>query len=238
MRECGNAAVRKSIALFRIVAFQHFCITVVLPMTRVSATRALENALRRVGFCLVAGADEVGRGCLAGPVTAGVVILDPDRHIPGLADSKVVPADERDDLYEDIVQAARAWAVASSSPAEIDSMNIHRASLDAMRRAVMALAPLPDVVLVDAFRIPGIPMAQRGVPHGDRRCAAIAAASIVAKVTRDREMLALHASDPRYGFDRHKGYATADHLDAVARFGYSDAHRRSFRPPSLFDTMD
>jgi ribonuclease HII len=203
----------------------------------VAATRALENALRRVGFCLVAGADEVGRGCLAGPVTAGVVILDPDRHIPGLADSKVVPADERDDLYDEIVRAARAWAVASSSPSDIDCMNIHRASLDAMRRAVLALSPLPDMVLVDAFRIPGIPMAQRGVLHGDRRCAAIAAASIVAKVTRDREMTALHAADPRYGFDRHKGYATADHLAAVAQFGYSVAHRRSFKPATLFDTL-
>jgi ribonuclease HII len=206
-------------------------------MTRVSATRTLENALRRVGFCLVAGTDEVGRGCLAGPVTAGAVVLDPDRHIPGLADSKAVPADERDDLFDEIVRCARSWAVASSSPSEIDSLNIHRASLDAMRRAVMALAPLPDVVLVDAFRVPGIPMAQRGVPHGDRRCAAIAAASIVAKVTRDREMLALHASDPRYGYDRHKGYATADHLAAVAQFGYSDAHRRSFRAATLFDTI-
>jgi ribonuclease HII len=206
-------------------------------MTRVPATRTLENALRRVGFCLVGGADEVGRGCLAGPVTAGAVILDPDRHIPGLADSKVVPADERDSLYDEIVCAARAWAVASSSPADIDMMNIHRASLDAMRRAVLALVPLPDVVLVDAFRIPGIPMAQRGVPHGDRRCAGIAAASIVAKVTRDREMLALHGADPRYGFDRHKGYATADHLAAVAQFGYSPAHRRSFRPATLFDTV-
>jgi ribonuclease HII len=86
--------------------------------------------------------------------------------------------------------------------------------------------------------VPDLPMAQRGVVHGDRRCSAIAAASIVAKVSRDRDMLLLHGRDPRYGFDRHKGYATADHLDAVARFGYSDAHRRSFRPPTLFDTME
>lgn len=206
-------------------------------MSRVSATRALENALRRVGFCLVAGTDEVGRGCLAGPVTAGVVILDPDRHIPGLADSKLVPPDERADLYDEIVERAIAWSVASSDPQTIDRLNIHRASLDAMRRAVLALAPLPDIVLVDAFRIPDLPMAQRGVPKGDRRCSVIAAASIVAKVTRDREMVALHAQDPRYGFDRHKGYATADHLAAVARFGYSDMHRRSFRPARLFDTM-
>jgi ribonuclease HII len=107
-----------------------------------------------------------------------------------------------------------------------------------MRRAVMGLTPLPDFVLVDAFRIPELLMAQRGVVHGDRRCTSIAAASIVAKVTRDREMLAYHASDPRYGYDRHKGYATADHLAALARHGYSPLHRRSFRPPSLFDALD
>jgi ribonuclease HII len=206
-------------------------------VTRVAATRTLENALRRVGFCLIAGTDEVGRGCLAGPVTAAVVVLDPDRHIAGLADSKVVPAEERDELYQRIVRRAVAWSVAASDPRTIDRLNIHRASLDAMRRAVMALVPLPDLVLVDAFRIPDIPMAQRGVKHGDRRCAAIAAASIVAKVTRDREMLALHAQDPRYGFDRHKGYATADHLAAVAQYGYSDAHRRSFKAATLFDTI-
>ena len=206
-------------------------------MSRVSATRTLENSLRRVGFCLVAGVDEVGRGCLAGPVAAGAVILDPRRHIPGLADSKAVPAEERAELYDEIVRHAVSWAVAWSDPPEIDRLNIHRASLDAMRRAVLALGPLPDVVLVDAFRIPDIPMAQRGVPKGDRRCAAIAAASIVAKVSRDRVMVAMHEKDPRYGFDRHKGYATADHLAAVAQFGYSDAHRRSFRPASLFDTI-
>ena len=106
---------------------------------------------------------------------------------------------------------------ARANSVEIDAINIHRASLEAMRRAVMTLAPLPDLVLVDAFRIPELLMAQRGVLHGDRRCTAIAAASIVAKVTRDREMLVHHAEDPRYGYDRHKGYATADHLAAVAR---------------------
>jgi len=112
------------------------------------------------------------------------------------------------------------------------------ATLKAMHAAVLSLAPLPDVVLVDAFRIPALPMAQRGVIKGDRQCAAIAAASIVAKVTRDRLMDRLHADDPRYGFDRHKGYATADHLSAVARYGYSAVHRRSFRPPTLFDTLE
>jgi ribonuclease HII len=204
-------------------------------MTRVPAMRTLENALRRVGFVHVAGVDEVGRGCLAGPVVAAAVVLHPERHISGVCDSKTVPAPERERLYDQIVRHAVAWAVASADPSEIDRINIHQASLRAMQRAVLALAPLPDIVLVDAFRVPELPMAQRGVLHGDRRCSAIAAASIVAKVTRDRQMLELH---PRYGFDRHKGYATADHLEAVARFGYSDIHRRSFRPPTLFDTID
>ncbi|MCC7416009.1 MAG: ribonuclease HII [Acidobacteria bacterium] len=210
--------------------------------------RTLENALRRIGFVNVGGVDEVGRGCLAGPVVAAAVVLDPARHIPGVCDSKLVPPPERARLSERIKRHAVAWAVAEADPAEIDRVNIHQASLRAMQRAILALAPLPDIVLVDAFRVPDLPMAQRPVVHGDRRCAAIAAASIVAKVARDRLMHELHARDPRYGFDRHKGYATAEHLDAVARFGYSDAHRRSFRrptlfaagaePPDHFDTMD
>jgi len=206
-------------------------------VTRVPATRTLENSLRRAGFVYVGGSDEVGRGCLAGPVVAGAVVLHPDRHIPGVCDSKAVPAAERERLYEQILKHAVSWAVAAADPTEIDRINIHQASLRAMQRAILMLAPLPDIVLVDAFRVPDLPMAQRGVLHGDRRCSAIAAASIVAKVTRDRMMFELHARDPRYGFDRHKGYATADHLDAVARFGYSDAHRRSFRPPTLFDAV-
>ncbi len=206
-------------------------------MTRVPATRTLENALRRLGFIYIAGTDEVGRGCLAGPVVAGAVVLHPDRHLPGVSDSKAVPAAEREALYARILADAVGWAVAAAEPDEIDRINIHQASLRAMQRAILALNPLPDIVLVDAFRVPDLPMAQRGVLHGDRRCSAIAAASIVAKVTRDRMMADLHGRDPRYGFDRHKGYATADHLDAVARFGYSAVHRRSFRPPTLFDNI-
>jgi ribonuclease HII len=198
----------------------------------------MENTIRRLGFNLVAGVDEVGRGCLAGPVVAGAVILNPDRYIPRICDSKTVTALERVRLFEKITRNAIAWGVALADPPEIDTINIHQASLRAMQRAVMKLTPLPDFVLVDAFRVPDLLMAQRKVVHGDVRCTAIAAASIVAKVTRDRMMLELHAQDPRYGFDRHKGYATRDHLDAVSRFGYSEVHRRSFRPPSLFDRMD
>ena len=206
-------------------------------MVKVRATRSLENAFRRWGFHLVAGCDEVGRGCLAGPVMAGAVILDPARHIPGLFDSKMTTALERERLYDVITRRALAWAVASASPVEIDRINIHRASLDAMRQAIAMLEPLPDMVVVDAFKIPDLMMAQVGVPKGDRKVSAVAAASIVAKVTRDREMLRHHAADPRYGYDRHKGYATADHLAAVSRYGYSEVHRKSFRPPTLFDTI-
>ena len=207
-------------------------------MVKIRAFRTIENTIRRLGFNLVAGVDEVGRGCLAGPVVAGAVILNPDRYIPRICDSKTVTALERARLYEKITRNAIAWSVALADTTEIDTINIHQASLRAMQRAVMKLEPLPDFVLVDAFRVPDLLMAQRKVVHGDVRCTAIAAASIVAKVTRDRMMLELHARDPRYGFDRHKGYATRDHLDAVSRFGYSEVHRRSFRPPSLFDRMD
>jgi ribonuclease HII len=207
-------------------------------VVKVRAFRTLENTIRRLGFNLVAGVDEVGRGCLAGPVIAAAVILHPDRYISRIGDSKTVTALERGRLYKKITRGAIAWGVAGADPTEIDTVNIHQASLRAMQRAILQLVPLPDFVLVDAFRVPDLPMAQRAVIHGDATCTAIAAASIVAKVTRDRMMLELHATDPRYGFDRHKGYATRDHLDAVSRFGYSQAHRRSFRPQSLFDTMD
>lgn len=207
-------------------------------MVKVRAFRTMENACRRMGFNCVAGVDEVGRGCLAGPVVAAAVVLDPARYVPRVCDSKTVTALERDQLYKKITRTAVCWAVAAAETDEIDRINIHQASLRAMQRAVLALCPLPDMVLVDAFRIPDLLMAQRAVEQGDTRCTAIAAASILAKVTRDRIMRQLHAHDPRYGFDRHKGYATREHLDAVARHGYSAVHRRSFRPPSLFDRME
>lgn len=202
------------------------------------ATRVVENQLSRLGFARIAGVDEVGRGCLAGPVLAAAVVLDPDRHVRGLADSKQLTPAQRERLYDEIVERAAAWAVASADAREIDEINIAKASLAVMRRALLSLVPLPDFALVDAFHIPSLPMAQRGLVGGDARCASIAAASIVAKVTRDRLMRQLDEADPRYGFARHKGYATAEHLEAVARHGYSDAHRRTFRPPTLFDTMD
>jgi ribonuclease HII len=206
-------------------------------MSPTFASRRLENEIRRSGVRWVAGVDEVGRGCLAGPVMAGAVVLDPARLVSGVADSKLLDAEERERLYDDIVRCAVAWHVTSVEPAEIDRLNIHQASLLAMREAVLALAPAPEFVLVDGFKIPGLEIPQRAIIGGDRRSSAIAAASILAKVTRDRLMTSLHAADPRYGFDQHKGYATRQHLDAVARFGYSSVHRKTFRQPTLFDTI-
>lgn len=205
-------------------------------MVRVRAFRTIENAVRREGYACVAGVDEVGRGCLAGPVVAGAVALDPARYVPRIADSKTVTKIERERLYGRIVRAAVAWAVAIVEPDEIDRLNIHHASLAAMTRAVMSLSPPPDFVLVDAFRIPDIPMPQRAVKGGDARCTAIAAASIVAKVTRDRLMAQLDAQYPMYGLGRHKGYATREHLAAVKAHGYSEIHRKSFhRQRRLFE---
>ena len=207
------------------------------------ATRTVENSFHRLGYPRVAGVDEVGRGCLAGPVAVGVVVLDPRRPRPRparfeAADSRGARAAERR-----IQRDALAWAVGWAEPDEIDTVNIHQASLRAMARCVMTLDPLPSAVLVDGFAIPGLPLPQRAIIGGDRQCAAIAAASIVAKVARDRLMESLHDADPRYGFDRHKGYATPEHLAAVSRHGYSPVHRRSFlcrafHTPTLFDTIE
>ena len=204
---------------------------------RPRASRTIENEIRRLGYVHVAGCDEVGRGCLAGPVVAAAVALRPDEYVAGVKDSKVLTAEERERLFGEITGAAVAWHVAVVEPDEIDRINIHQASLKAMRDAVLAMVPLPGFVLVDAFRIPKLPVPQRPIIGGDRRSTAIAAASILAKVTRDRIMADLHSVDPRYGFDKHKGYATRAHLDAVAAFGYSGVHRRSFRPPTLFDNI-
>jgi ribonuclease HII len=189
-----------------------------------------------MGFARIAGVDEAGRGSLAGPVVAAAVVLSP-RRLVGLRDSKLLTGAARERLYDRITDSCLAWGVGEQGPEEIDRLNVHRASLAAMHDALRGLTPLPDFVLVDAFRVPSLFIPQRGVVGGDRQCACIAAASIVAKVTRDREMVRLHQVDDRYGFDRHKGYATREHLAAVARYGYSPAHRRTFRPSSLSDTI-
>ena len=206
-------------------------------MSRPSARRTLENRIRRLGFSRVAGVDEVGRGSLAGPVVAAAVVLSVNCHIKGLRDSKLLTPASRERLYDEIVKYSAAWALGVAEASEIDRVNVHRAGLRAMSRAVGMPVPVPDFVLVDGFRIPDLLVPQKAVVKGDRSCAAIAAASIVAKVTRDRQMRGLHAADPRYGFDRHKGYATKAHLSALVRFGYSPLHRHSFRPSALFDRI-
>ena len=189
-----------------------------------------ESAAWRRGVSRLAGVDEAGRGPLAGPVVAAAVVLAPGERIRGVDDSKRLDPLERARLYEIIHARALGVGVAVVDHLTIDRINILQASRLAMAQALGALGLEPELVLTDFVEVPGLRCPQRNLVEGDRRSASVAAASIVAKVTRDRQMLELHARDPRYGFDRHKGYATADHLDAVARFGYSAIHRRSFRP--------
>jgi ribonuclease HII len=179
---------------------------------------------------LVCGVDEAGRGPLAGPVYAAAVILDPARHIAGLADSKVLSPSRRLVLAGQIRERALAWAVASASVAEIDAINILQASLLAMRRAVEQLGIAPSEVLVDGRQCPAIDYPVRAIVRGDSTIASISAASILAKTERDAEMLRLHQLYPHYGLDRHKGYPTAAHLDALRRFGVAEIHRRSYAP--------
>jgi len=188
-----------------------------------------ERRLRAAGFVAVAGVDEVGRGCLAGPVVAGAVILDEGRPIRGLRDSKLLGPAARQRLARQIAGQAMAFALGVIDPEEIDRTNILRATLEAMRRAVMGLRVRPDFVLVDALTIPAIGVPQQGLVGGDRVSASIAAASIVAKFYRDEMMLAFHDLYPAYGFRRHKGYGTRDHLEALRRFGPTPWHRTTFR---------
>ena len=179
---------------------------------------------------VVAGVDEVGRGPLAGPVVAAAVVLDDARPVEGVADSKVLSPKRREELAEEIRARARAWALGRADVGEIDRMNILRATLLAMHRAVVALPIPPDVAYVDGNMAPALPCATVTVVGGDGRLAAIGAASILAKVARDAEMRALAERYGDYGFDRHKGYATAAHLDALERWGPTPVHRRSFAP--------
>jgi ribonuclease HII len=178
----------------------------------------------------VAGIDEAGRGPLAGPVLAAAVILDPERPIAGLNDSKKLSAKRRDELDLAIRARSLYWALGRAEAAEIDRLNILQASLLAMRRAVAALGVVPGLALVDGNQDPQLPCRVRTIVGGDGLEPAIAAASILAKVARDLELLALDAVYPGYGFARHKGYPTRSHLQALAEFGPTTAHRRSFAP--------
>ena len=179
---------------------------------------------------LVAGVDEAGRGPLAGPVVAAAVILDPARPIAGLADSKALAAARREVLFAQIQAQALCYCIAQASREEIDAINILQATLLAMRRAVEGLRVTPARVLVDGNRLPQLAMPAEAIVKGDAKVAAISAASILAKVTRDRWCAQLHSRFPQYGFERHKGYGTAEHLAALAEHGACAEHRRSFAP--------
>ncbi len=178
----------------------------------------------------VCGVDEAGRGPLAGPVYAGAVILDPGRKIRGLKDSKLLSPEVREELALKIRERAFAFAVAQASVEEIDRLNILRAALLAMRRAVEALGMVPDEAWIDGNHCPTLACPSRAIVQGDRRRLVIAAASILAKTARDAEMLRLHERYPQYGFDGHKGYSTPGHLAMLERHGPSEIHRRSFEP--------
>jgi ribonuclease HII len=188
---------------------------------------------------LVCGVDEAGRGPLAGPVYAGAVILDPAKQVRGLADSKVLTAERRELLAGRIKERASAWAVASASVEEIDRLNIFQASMLAMRRAVEALGVRPEEAWIDGNQCPReLPCPAKAFVDGDARFKPISAASILAKTARDAEMRKLHERFPAYGFAQHKGYATADHLDALGRTGPCEIHRRSFHAVGVFYEKD
>lgn len=179
---------------------------------------------------LLAGVDEVGRGPLVGAVVTAAVILDPERPIAGLTDSKKLTAAQREGLATQIRERALAWALGRAEAAEIDTLNILQATMLAMQRAVAALPVTPTSVLIDGNRCPALPMPAQAVVKGDATVPAISAASILAKVARDAEMQALAQQHPGYGFAKHKGYPTPEHLEALQRLGPLPEHRRSFAP--------
>ena len=191
-----------------------------------------ETALYDSGCRSIAGVDEAGRGPLAGPVVAAAVILHQDVFIPGVDDSKKLSESRRESLHDEIQQKAAGCGIGIISRRTIDRANILRASMEAMKLAVLRLPVEPDYLLVDGQHLPDIDMAMKALPHGDSLCASIASASIMAKVTRDRIMRRLHRTYPEYGFDRNKGYPTPEHLAALDEFGPCEIHRRSFRPVS------
>jgi len=195
---------------------------------RLAGLRTIEEERRAQGFEIIAGVDEAGVAPLAGPVVAAAVVLPGDLRLPGLDDSKRLTAEQREALYAEIVHHAAAFAVGRAEVEEIDRLNVLQAMRLAHRRAVLALPCRPHLVLIDGRYPADVPVPQLAIVDGDATCASIAAASIVAKVTRDRLMVDLAAQYPGYGFEVHKGYSTPAHRAAIARRGISPVHRRSF----------
>jgi len=182
----------------------------------------------------ICGVDEAGRGPLVGAVVAGAVVLDPNNPIEGLKDSKKLTAARREYLFDQIMEKAKAWGVGEASPTEIDEINILQATMLAMRRAIedltTRLGAWPNKALIDGNRCPELPIAAEAIIKGDAKEPAISAASIIAKVTRDRQMMSLHDQHPEYGFAQHMGYPTEAHFAALKQYGACDQHRRSFSP--------
>ena len=182
----------------------------------------------------ICGVDEAGRGPLVGSVVAGAVVLDPNQPIIGLRDSKKLSPARREQLYAEIMQKALAWGVGQASPSEIDTLNILQATMLAMRRAIEALSERlgewPSKALIDGNRCPILPIASEAIIKGDAKEPAISAASIIAKVTRDQQMQALHTQYPQYGFNQHMGYPTEAHMQALKQYGPCEEHRRTFAP--------
>lgn len=197
---------------------------------RVAALFVHEDELRELGYNLIGGVDESGRGPLAGPVVAAAVVFDVPVHLPWLNDSKKLTPSKREALAWQIKKKSLAWAVGMSTVSEIMRLNIYQASLVAMRRAVKALEISPDHVLVDGFSIPELDVPQTALVGGDGRSASIAAASVIAKTTRDRLMEVCHHLYPQYGFGQHKGYGTPEHLEALKQYGPCPLHRMGFAP--------
>ena len=207
--------------------------------TNLRCSASFERDARKAGHSFVAGVDEVGRGSLFGSVFAAAVILDPERPIKGLRDSKELPAEDRERLAARIRERAVAWAVAAADSAEIDRINIYQATRVAMTRAVLKLRPAPSYLLVDAMTL-GLPVPQQSLIKGDARCQAIAAASIIAKVERDACMARWDALYPEYGLKSNKGYSAPVHMRALTEFGPSPHHRFSYDPvvrASLFHRL-
>ncbi len=193
-----------------------------------SSLVAFDEVMKGNDCTLLAGVDEAGRGAIAGPVVAAAVICEPAPELSLVRDSKLIKEDLREELYELIIDKAVSWGVGIVEPDEIDALNILNATMKAMKKAVEALEPKPDLVIIDGRKVPDIELKAKAVVAGDRKSFSIAAASIVAKVTRDRIMRRKEAEYPGYGFRQNKGYGTRDHVEAIRRLGRAPIHRRSF----------
>jgi ribonuclease HII len=191
---------------------------------------SFERSAREAGYTCIAGLDEAGRGPLAGPVVAAAVVLPVGLLIPGLTDSKQVSERERDRLFDVVREQAICYGIGIADERTIEDVNIYQATIVAMEQSLDALHPQPDYLLLDAITLPRVPIPQKPLIKGDYRSHSIAAASILAKVTRDRVMLELHERYPQYNFKKHKGYGTREHLEALRKHGPCDAHRKTFNP--------